>query len=87
MAKKESKEVMHPKVMRPAPTWQDCYYRRLEGATILLFYRGSANNDEGSFPKFAVKLRDGEMLDIEISADEEGNHGGFIFGLPYDQTD
>jgi len=35
-----------------------------------------------NFPSFKVKFKDGSVSDIEISSDEEGNNGGFIFGLP-----
>ena len=37
------------------------------------------------FPSFKVKFKDGSISDIEISQDEEGNGGGFIFGLPTPQ--
>ncbi len=72
---------------RPEPSWHDKYYRRLEGAKILAFHRGSGDSDTGAsqdagFPRFTVRLTSGEKFDIEISGDEEGNHGGFIFGLP-----
>ena len=73
--------------MKNTPSFLDKYYRRLEGAKILYFHRGSGDSDSGAtldagFPKFTVQLTSGEKFDIEISSDEEGNHGGFIFGLP-----
>jgi hypothetical protein len=34
------------------------------------------------FPVFLVKFADGSNGEIEISQDEEGNGGGFVFGLP-----
>lgn len=59
------------------------YYKQLEGATIV-YYRGmvdgEANPYEG-FPQFAVRLANGQEIDIEISKDPEGNGGGFIFGM------
>lgn len=61
--------------------WQK-YYSYLEGATILKF--NGMNSDEfdlSPFPSFSVKFADGSIGDIEISQDEEGNGGGFIFGL------
>ena len=66
--------------------WQN-YYGSLEGATILKF-NGFTKDDEGEisdFPSFKVKFKDGSISDIEISSDEEGNGGGFIFGLPTPQ--
>jgi len=33
------------------------------------------------FPSFTVKFKDGEIGQIQISQDPEGNGGGFIFGL------
>lgn len=68
--------------------YYDRYYRQLSGASII-GYTGS-NEDEYSsrpFPSFLVKLLTGETLTIEISADEEGNNGGFIFGLPLPQQE
>jgi hypothetical protein len=35
------------------------------------------------FPKFQLKYPSGEVLTMQISQDEEGNGGGFIF-LPYE---
>ena len=34
------------------------------------------------FPQFLVKLSTGEIIEIEVSKDPEGNDGGFLFGLP-----
>ena len=59
------------------------YYVNLEGATILKF-NGMLGEDEFGttpFPTFTVKFKDGSIGEIEISQDEEGNGGGFIFGL------
>jgi len=64
--------------------WQD-YYGSLDGATIIKF-NGFSYDDEdecmSDFPTFDVRLKDGSLLVIEVSQDEEGNGGGFIFGLP-----
>jgi hypothetical protein len=59
------------------------YYKALEGATIIEFI-GMNEDDFGGkpFPSFKVKLKNNVYLNIEISQDEEGNGGGFIFGLP-----
>jgi hypothetical protein len=59
------------------------YYRDLVGATILSF-DGMQNEDcdfGDGFPSFTVKFKDGEIGQIQISQDPEGNGGGFIFGL------
>ncbi len=66
--------------------WQN-YYGSLNGATILKF-NGFTNDDDdpkSNFPSFEVKFKDGSISTIEISQDEEGNGGGFIFGLPTPQ--
>jgi len=67
--------------------WQD-YYGALDGATIVKFLGFNKDADDGmsDFPKFLVKFKDGSMDTIEISQDEEGNGGGFIFGLPLPQA-
>ena len=58
------------------------YYKQLEGATITKF-QGMVDEDGlDPFPKFYAKAKDGTKLTLEISRDEEGNGGGFIFGLP-----
>jgi hypothetical protein len=60
------------------------YYKGLVGATIISF-DGITEEDEWGgegFPKFTVKFANGEIGEIEISQDPEGNGGGFIFGLP-----
>ena len=65
--------------------WQK-YYGALEGATIVKF---NGMNEEGAdwendaFPSFTVKFADGSLGVIEVSRDEEGNGGGFLFGLPH----
>ena len=58
------------------------YYSDLVGATILSF-DGMQNDDDlgDGFPSFTVKFKDGEIGQIQISQDPEGNGGGFIFGL------
>ena len=59
------------------------YYGDLVGATILSF-DGMQNEDcdfGDGFPSFTVKFKDGEIGQIQMSQDPEGNGGGFIFGL------
>ena len=64
------------------------YYGSLEGATITRFI-GMDHEDQSieAFPRFAVTFADKSQGEIEISRDEEGNGGGFIFGLPRPETD
>jgi hypothetical protein len=66
--------------------YYDDYYRQLTGASII-GYTGRQEDEYGlsPYPKFLVKLLTGQILTIEVSADEEGNGGGFIFGLPLPQ--
>lgn len=61
------------------------YYKALEGAQILKFVEMRQDDPEYggyAFPVFSVKFADGTIGEIEISRDEEGNGGGFVFGLP-----
>lgn len=60
------------------------YYKGLEGATIEKFV-GMVYDDFGGdgFPTFSVRFADGEVGEISISQDPEGNGGGFIFGLDF----
>lgn len=59
------------------------YYGALKGATIIDFIEMREDEFGGNhFPVFLVKFADGSIGEIEISQDEEGNGGGFIFGLP-----
>ena len=62
----------------------DQYYKQLEGAKILK-YCGQLGTDEYSlngFPTFIVKLENGKTMKVEVSRDEEGNDGGFLFQSP-----
>lgn len=64
------------------------YYSQLVGATIIEFVgMGLSQEDRdvgihSAFPCFKVKFKDGTYGLIEISQDEEGNGGGFLFGIP-----
>lgn len=72
-----------------AKEWHRRYYQQLLGATIVTFE--GLNKDEDSldegFPCFKIRFKDGSYGLIEISRDEEGNGGGFIFGLPLPSMD
>ena len=59
------------------------YYSALEGATIQKFVEMRGDEFGGNpFPVFLAKFADGSVGEIEVSQDEEGNGGGFLFGLP-----
>jgi hypothetical protein len=63
--------------------WQRDYYGQLVGATIEACAiepntTGYGGGDDG-WPTFLVRTRDGHVLKLEISQDEEGNGPGFIF--------
>lgn len=59
------------------------YYSQLDGALIVKF-DGMNEDDMGGdgFPSFTVRLKNGEIVTLEVSQDPEGNGGGFVFGLP-----
>lgn len=63
--------------------WNEGYYSALNGAKIIRFL-GTVPDEWGGngFPQFLVKLATGQIIEIEISKDPEGNDGGFLFGLP-----
>jgi len=64
------------------------YYEALEGATIVKFVEMRKDEFGGSsFPVFLIKFSDGSVGEIEVSQDEEGNGGGFLFGLPMPKAD
>jgi hypothetical protein len=52
------------------------YYAALKGGTIVSVDGGA------EFPKFTVKTPSGELFEVEVSRDPEGNGPGFLFGLP-----
>ena len=58
------------------------YYGTLVGATITKVTVSESDDEGHSWPKFAVTLKDGTKLELELSQDEEGNGPGFMFGLP-----
>ena len=62
--------------------WNEGYYSALNGAKIIRFI-GTVSEEFGTgFPQFLVKLSTGEIIEMEVSKDPEGNGGGFLFGLP-----
>lgn len=63
--------------------WNEGYYSALNGAKIIRFL-GTVPDEWGGdgFPQFLVKLANGQIIEMEVSKDPEGNDGGFLFGLP-----
>lgn len=59
------------------------YYSQLNGATIIKFLGMKKDEDDwgDGFPEFQVRLKSGEVVNVEVSKDPEGNGGGFLFGL------
>ena len=58
--------------------WNEGYYSALNGAKIIRFI-GTVSEEFGTgFPQFLVKLSTGEIIEMEVSKDPEGNGGGFL---------
>lgn len=64
------------------------YFGQLVGAKITGFELTRDEDDEYGdvWPTYAVTLKDGRKITIEISQDEEGNGPGFIFGLEVEKS-
>ncbi len=61
------------------------YLKPLKGATITSI-RVKVEDDFGhpqAWPTLVVKAKDGQVYELEISQDEEGNGPGYVFGLPF----
>lgn len=56
------------------------YYKQLEGFSIHKFLGES----EDGFPRFLLKAPNHKDVLVEVSADPEGNYGGFLFIGEYD---
>ena len=54
------------------------YYKQLEGFSINKYL----GEGEDGFTKFLLKAPNYAPVMIEVSADEEGNYGGFLFISP-----
>lgn len=78
----KEREVMREYYDRRGKAYYHRYYSQLEGAKIVSF-KGMVDEEytDSEFPTFVVKTAKGELLEISISKDPEGNGGGFIFGL------
>ena len=55
------------------------YYEQLVGATITRFDLVEDEYALDPFPVYLMKLQDGTMVQVDVSCDEEGNGGGFLF--------
>ena len=60
--------------------WNELYYGFLNGATVNGV--SSVSDEYGDIWTKITFEKDGERFEVEISADEEGNGPGFLFGLP-----
>tara|TARA_Y100000296_G_C5069850_1_gene204318 strand:+ start:535 stop:750 length:216 start_codon:yes stop_codon:yes gene_type:complete len=55
------------------------YYEQLVGATITGYEEVEDEYTLDSFPSFSMTHNDGTKIKVEVSRDEEGNGGGFLF--------
>ena len=58
------------------------YYEQLIGATITHYEEVDEEHILDPFPVFLMKLKDGTEVQVDVSRDEEGNGGGFLFIAP-----
>lgn len=76
-----------------AREWQTRYFRGAVGLTIVDFKWRDTIEDEDDpdgesyelddpFPVLICRDADGELVELDISRDAEGNGPGMIFGLP-----
>jgi hypothetical protein len=83
-----NKEQLIGEAMDSTESYWNKYYGSLVGATVLKF--NGMVQDEGEwgdgFPTYTVRFADGEIGEIQISKDPEGNGGGFLFGLVLPQA-
>ena len=59
--------------------WTEDYYGQLVGMTIIKSGITEGDEYEAGFPFFILQAKDGDKVKIEVSKDEEGNGGGFLF--------
>ena len=55
------------------------YYEQLVGATITGYKEVEDEHALDPFPSYTMTTKDGTKLRVEVSRDEEGNGGGFLF--------
>jgi hypothetical protein len=63
-----------------AKEWMEAYLKPLSGTVIR---QVKVREDElGQWPVLVIQPLKGDVFEIEIGRDAEGNGPGFIFGLP-----
>ena len=62
------------------------YYEQLIGATITHYEEVKDEHALDPFPVFLMKLKDGTKVQVDVSRDEEGNGGGFLFIAPAERN-
>ncbi|WP_108816551.1 hypothetical protein [Loktanella sp. Alg231-35] len=60
----------------------NAYYAQLVGAEITAFRLISDEFGEDPWPTFTVKMPGGNVMEMQLSRDPEGNGGGFAFIAP-----
>jgi hypothetical protein len=84
MSTDEELRVMRDYYDRRGKAYYDRYYGQLEGVVIEKFLGMQADDFAlRDWPVFQVRYPDGEVHEMRVSIDEEGNGGGFLF-LPYE---
>lgn len=58
------------------------YYEQLIGATVTHFELVEDEHALDPFPVFLMTLDNGSKVQVDVSRDEEGNGGGFLFIAP-----
>ena len=59
--------------------WGTKYYGQLKGFAISDVDFAYCKDTESYFPTFIMKKKGYETFKVEVSRDEEGNGGGFLF--------
>tara|TARA_Y100000114_G_scaffold150577_1_gene166253 strand:- start:406 stop:642 length:237 start_codon:yes stop_codon:yes gene_type:complete len=59
--------------------WGTKYYGQLKGFAISNVDFAYCKDTESYFPTFIMKKKGYETIKVEVSRDEEGNGGGFLF--------
>lgn len=60
----------------------NAYYAQLVGAEITAFRLIPDEFGEDLWPTFTVKMPGGDVMEMQLSRDPEGNGGGFAFIAP-----
>ena len=55
------------------------YYEQLIGATVTGYEEVEDEHAFNPFPSFSMTHKNGTKIKVEVSCDEEGNGGGFLF--------